>query len=115
MILRSLTVNPSDLLRFTGWESKPEGLCKGDVCVPAPEAMNSDGSLDASVVAAKLRMPVIHNQAQTVWSYGPASVGGHTLDSVVLPPLCLEDKDGVPFDFAALKGRKAIIVAWASW
>ncbi len=115
MILRSLSVTPSDLLRSTGWESKPQGLCKGDICVPAPDAVNADGSLDAGAVATKLRMPIVHDEAHSVWAFGAASIGGKTLDTVALPPLSLEDKDGVPFDFAALKGRKAIVVAWASW
>src|SRR4029077_514884 len=32
----TLWVSANDALRATGWEAKPEGLCKGPVCVPLP-------------------------------------------------------------------------------
>ncbi len=46
MILDSMTVDPAMLAHRTGWEAKSEGLCKGDLCVPAPEAVGADGWLD---------------------------------------------------------------------
>ena len=47
MILDSLTVDPSDFAARTGWEAKPEGLCKGDRCVPVPGGTGAP--LDATV------------------------------------------------------------------
>ncbi len=37
MILQSLAVDAEEFAARTGWEAKPEGLCKGSVCVPAPD------------------------------------------------------------------------------
>ena len=31
-----------------GWDPKPEGLCRGEVCVPAPGALLADGRLDVT-------------------------------------------------------------------
>src|SRR5437016_13423753 len=31
-----LWLSPADLERVTGFELKPEGLCRGEVCVPIP-------------------------------------------------------------------------------
>ncbi|MBD5633699.1 MAG: hypothetical protein IAI49_04385, partial [Candidatus Eremiobacteraeota bacterium] len=37
-----LWLSPSDLYAAAGWESKPEGLCQGDLCVPIPPARRSE-------------------------------------------------------------------------
>ena len=36
MILKTLFVDAKELERRTGWGIKPEGACKGEVCVPLP-------------------------------------------------------------------------------
>ena len=41
MILSSLEVEADEFERRTGWSIKPEGVCKGDVCVPMP--VRTDG------------------------------------------------------------------------
>jgi peroxiredoxin len=37
------------------------------------------------------------------------------LDGTEMPDLVLEDFDGGAFDFATLRGRKVVLLAWASW
>jgi len=34
----ALWLSGEDLRRVSGWEYKPDGFCKGDVCVPVPAA-----------------------------------------------------------------------------
>ncbi len=114
MLLTDATIDPATFAAETGWESKPEGLCKGDVCVPAPEALAVDGQLDAAAVAAKLGMAIVRDEASGVAVLGPES-GGRALTSATVPDLNLEDVDGNPFDLASLHGRKVLLVAWASW
>jgi len=59
VILDSLRVDPGELATRTGWTVKPQGACKGDVCVPVPTARQADGTLDASVVSERLGMPLV--------------------------------------------------------
>lgn len=98
----------------TGWDAKPEGLCKGDVCVPAPGAYRDDGDLDLTVVAERLSMPLVHDETHGLWALGPAS-GGRALTTATAPDLTLADRDGNPFRLSSLQGRKVLLVAWASW
>lgn len=107
-------VASADFERRTGWAAKPEGLCKGSACVPAPGADRGDGTLDLNVVAERLRMPLVHDEDHGVWALGPSS-GGRALITAEAPDLELPDVDGNPFRLSTLHGRKVLLVAWASW
>jgi hypothetical protein len=114
MILDTLAVAPDAFAARTGWEAKPQGLCKGEACVPAPGAVMPDGTLDVNVVAERLRMPLVHDESHGLWALGPES-GGRALTTAVAPDPELRDADGNPFKLSALHGRKVLLVAWASW
>ena len=115
MILTDLAVDPSEFGDRSGWEAKPEGLCQGPICVPAPGALRPDGRVDAQVVAERLGMPLVHDEAHGLWSLGPATATGHALTSAEAPELELPDRHGNPFRLSSLRGRKVLLVAWASW
>lgn len=112
----SLRAPKDDLAARTGWVAKPEGLCKGAMCVPLPAGtVDVDGALDLSVVAERLGMPVVHDEAHGVWALGPATVSGKALDTAEVPDLTLPDLDGRPFSLSTLRGKKVVAFAWASW
>jgi hypothetical protein len=99
----------------TGWEPKAEGLCRGEVCVPAPGSLRADGTVDVTVAASRLGMPVFHDDEHGVTAVGPGSTTGHTLSSAVAPDPELIDRNGEPFRLSSLRGRKVLLVAWASY
>lgn len=116
MLLASPTVDPDELARRTGWTIKPEGACLGDVCVPLPaDVRRPDGTLDAAVLSARLGAPLVHDRAHDLWALGPATVTGKALSTAQAPDLELPDVDGHPFRLSSLRGRKVLLVAWASW
>lgn len=114
MILESMDVDPSEFAARTGWHAKPQGLCKGDLCFPAPDAINTDGSLSVTAVAERLGMPLVSDDGSGLMALGPES-GGKALSTVEVPDITLPDVDGNPFSLSALHGRKVLLVAWASW
>jgi hypothetical protein len=114
MLLTSLSMDPLDFTARTGWTAKPQGLCQGDVCVPAPGSIKADGMLDASVISERLHMPLVHDEAHGLWALGPAS-GGKGLSTAVAPDPVLKDRNGGSFRVSSLRGRRVIMVAWASW
>ncbi|MEA3078533.1 MAG: hypothetical protein QOF60_3441 [Actinomycetota bacterium] len=116
MILDSLAVDAGAFATRTGWAIKPEGACRGEVCVPLPsEVRNADGSLDVGVLAQRLGMPLLHDNANSLWALGPSTVTGKALTTAEAPSVTLPDLDGDPFDLATLRGQKVLLVAWASW
>lgn len=114
MLLDSLDLTADAFADATGWVAKPEGMCKGDSCVPVPGAIGDDGRLDVAAVAERLGMALVEDEPTGVWALGPES-GGRALTTATAPEIVLPDIDGNPFDLAAMHGRKVLLVAWASW
>ena len=112
MILDSPHVEVGDFERATGWLLKPEGACRGGLCVPLPP---QGATVDVAVVAERLGMGVVHDEGHGLWVLGPSTVSGRALESVGAPDFTLPDLDGRPFRFGSLRGQKVVLVAWASW
>ena len=112
MILDTLTIDPADLERRTGWQIKPQGACKGDRCVPLPP-MDTQ-RVDITLLADRLGMPLVHDEPSGLWCLGPEA-GGRALADVQAPDLVLPDISGQEFHLDSLRGSKVVLVAWASW
>jgi hypothetical protein len=80
----------------------------------APAGTLRDGQVELAPFAERLRRPLLHDEAHAVWSLGPEG-GGKAMTSVLAPDLVLPTLTGEPFPLAALRGRKVLIAAWASW
>ena len=115
MILHSLDIDAGEFEAQTGWVVKPEGACKGEVCVPLPGAGQADGLLSARVVAERLGMPLVRDDTSGLYALGPETAGGRALTTAIAPDLVLPDLEGRPFRIASLRPAKVVLVAWASW
>jgi hypothetical protein len=117
MILTDLAVDPAAFEAGTGWAIKPEGACKGEVCVPlSPAGRAGDGSVDVAVVAERLGMPLVTDHERGLSALGPeTAVTGRILTTAVAPELELPDGDGNLFKLSSLHGQKVLLIAWASW
>lgn len=109
MILDTLDIDAERFQAGSGWEIKPEGACKGDVCVPLP-----DGFSVAST-AERLGMALVHDDPRGLWALGPESIGGRALVTARAPDVVLPDLDGNEFHLASLRGKKIVLVAWAPY
>jgi hypothetical protein len=115
VILETLRVAPADFADHTGWDPKPQGLCRGEVCVPAPGAVGDDGLLDVELAAGRLGMPIVRDDTNDVWALGPATATGRALSTAQAADPELIDRQGNPFRLSSLRGRKVLLVAWASY
>jgi hypothetical protein len=116
MILQSLDgVTAEVFAARTDWQLNPQGLCRGEVCVPAPGASTDDGTLDIEVVSDKLGMPLVHDPIHHVYALGPATATGRALSTAVAADPELVTRGGETFRLSSLHGRKVLLVAWASY
>lgn len=113
MLLDRLDISAGEFSRLTGWEIKPEGACRGDVCVPLGSA---DFELEAT--AQRLGMAVVTETLEPdgqLWAFGPETVTGRALSTAEIGNLSLPDLDGNTFSFSSLRGQKVLLVAWAPY
>src|SRR5690242_3534482 len=111
-------VSPAELLEVTGWELKPEGLCRGDVCVPTRGRgdVEVDGGVDLAIVADLLGQPFVVDDEKSVAVIG-TSVATRTqqLNDANVHDLVLRDFDGKDVAWSSIGRKKKVFVSWASW
>ena len=111
MILESLDIDADRFAAETGWAIKPEGACKGDVCVP----LDQSAGFQLTSTAERLRMALVRDDKAGLWALGPESLGDRALVSAVAPELVLNDLNGKEFRLSSLRGKKVVIVSWAPY
>jgi hypothetical protein len=99
----------------TGWHVRPEGACRGEICVPAPGSLHDDGTVDVSILAERLGMPIVADEECGITAIGPSTLSGRALPSAVAADPELIDRSGQPFRLSSLRGRKVLLVAWSSY
>lgn len=115
-----LWLTPSDLTAVTGWTMRPEGLCRGKVCVPVPAAKRAefvrDGAVNLSAFWRRMGAPTAVADAGDVWALGaPAEARAQQLESLEAPDFALPDVDGREYRLSDYRGKKVFLAAWASW
>jgi hypothetical protein len=111
VLLESLDVSAARFADGTGWEIKPEGACKGEVCVP----LDRSGDFEMQATADKLGMALVSEPAAGIWALGPETLGDRALATAQAPDFTLDDLDEVPFRLSTLRGQKVLIVSWAPY
>jgi hypothetical protein len=121
VIADHVDLRPDEFAAGTGWEIKPEGACKAEVCVPLDAHVDADAaataadSFNALATAERLGMAVVEDQQAGLWAFGPESLGSRALVSAQAPDLVLPDLDGREFRLSTLRGQKVVLVAWAPY
>ena len=114
-----LWVSAGDLESATGWVSKPEGLCKDEACVPMPADgswLDGEGRVDLTAFAQRFGRPIVHDEEHSVWAFGEsASTRRDHLSSLQAPDFTLPDLDGNMHSLSDYRGKKVMLLAWASW
>jgi hypothetical protein len=113
-------LSPADAEAATGWTLKPEGLCKGDICLPVPPARRGefirDGALNVAAFWRHMGLPLAHDAEGSTWVLGTGAADrASALRTLEAPDFALPDVDGKEIRLSDYRGRKVVIVSWASW
>lgn len=119
-----LWVSPEDLTRINGFVLKPEGACLDEICIPIKQDEDSalfvrragQSWVNVSELARKLQQPIVSNPEVSVWSFGAIPlVRRPFLDSAIAPDFALMDRNGKEVRLSDFRGKKVMIMTWASW
>jgi hypothetical protein len=113
MLFTESRISVEEFERGTGWAVRPEGACRGDVCVPL-RSKPRGGDVDVAMLGKELGMPIVRH-SEDLAALGPASLGGRALTSAEAPDLVLPDFEGQNFDLRSLRGQKIVLVAWSPY
>ena len=104
----------------TGWVAKPEGLCKGEVCVPLPHGREQEfvgtSRMNLGALWRHLGHPVVHSARGDVWVLAQSARDRSvSRQSLTAPDFTLPDTAGRQHSLSDHRGKKVLLVTWASW
>ena len=106
-----MVLDRAAVLEATGWEVQDHGLCRGDMCRPAPFGE----TLTLTQLAAGLGRPLAIETDDDLAVAVLGEPGGTTIHRGDLTPArTLADADGGSID-ATRRGRRTLLVAWSTW
>lgn len=111
------TIAEGALESMLGWELQPEGLCRGTMCVPVDqEALVREDGLDLRILADALQRPLVTDEGHAVAALGASHHDrGDVLASLEAPDFTLPDLEGNLHSLSDHRGKKVLLVAYASW
>jgi peroxiredoxin len=112
-----LLVAPSDLRALLGWQVKDNTLCRDDRCLPLsfhPQLMRNE-KVDLFALASLQQMPLAMDEEHRVLSIGESVEEQGDLLSTVAPDFELPDAAGKLHRLSDYRGKKILLVTWASW
>ena len=118
-----LWITTADLTRATHFELKPQGVCRDQLCFPIPKARASEFTrrdhsselFNLLAFAQLVRQPVAHDEALSMWYFGQRADQREALSSLQAPDFTLPDMAGKLHALSQLRGKKVLLVTWASW
>jgi hypothetical protein len=113
-----MLLSPEALQEALGWELHDGTLCNDTMCVPIPagSSLASGGPLDLAVVAAVLDRPLaLDADERTAYLGASARERADALASLQAPDFTLPDLAGRLHTLSEHRGKKVLLVVWASW
>jgi len=104
----------------TGWAARAEGFCRGEVCVPVPAGREQEfvrgAHVNVDALWRHLGHPMARSDRGDVWVLGrSAGERAAALRSLEAPDFVLPDIAGRMHSLSEHRGRKILLVTWASW
>ena len=119
-----LWVKPEDLTRINDFVLKPQGACLDELCVPVLQDRDSEmyvtranqGWFNMSGLADKLQQAHVADHQDGVWSFGTMPLERQAfLRGAEAPDFALPDRDGNIVRLSDFRGKKVLLLTWASW
>ncbi len=114
----SVRLAPETVGEVLGWQLRDEGLCRGDVCVPVRDrdTLTDDRGIDLEALADVLGLPIAVDSEAGAAALGTAHTSrAAELDTLEAPDFSLPDVSGQLHTLSDYRGKKVLLIAYASW
>ena len=109
-----LWVRAADLPKINEFELKPQGACRADVCIPIAKEWRQGEFFHLTAFAKRVGESVVADSG--VWSFGEIpALRGNFVNGRVAPDFAVPDRTGKLVHLSDFKGKKVLVVTWASW
>ncbi|MDX2274541.1 MAG: TlpA disulfide reductase family protein [Hyphomonadaceae bacterium] len=109
-------IDPKYVDEVLGWKLKPEGLCRAGLCIPAKPGLITEAGLDVARFADLVGAPMaVDSGANIVAIAAPVEVRLAEQANGEAPDFELPDLAGATTRLSDYRGRKVLLVTWASW
>jgi hypothetical protein len=111
-------LDPAAVKDGLGWELHDGLLCSEAMCIPVADeaALIGPDGIDLEGFARTLdRALAVDVEERAAFLGGSARERAQALASQHAPDFTLPDLDGRPHSLGEQRGRKVLLVAWASW
>jgi hypothetical protein len=111
---QNLWVQSKDLPRINEFEVKPQGACRADVCIPLSKTLKNGDWFNLTGFAQKIGESVVTEK--DVYSFGEIPVlRGAFYNSRIAPDFAVPDRQGKVVHLSDFRGKKTLVITWASW
>ena len=113
-----IRVPAAEVQQALGWEVHEDLLCRDTMCVPVPpgSAMVTDDGVDLGALAELVDRPLAVDLDERAAYLGvSAAERAGALTSLQAPDFTLPDLAARPHSLSAQRGKKVLLVAYASW
>lgn len=115
-----LWLSKEDFETVSEFELRPEGFCRGAVCIPIPSSHGREfvdrDRVNLSAFARFNGQPLVCDEAQSYWFLDDSVESrNRQLQSRSAPDFELPDLDGNLHKLSDYFGKKILLVSWASW
>ncbi len=119
-----LWVTLPTLTQISGFVLKPQGACLNELCIPIPKARKKaflhkergNDWFNLSELARVLHQPAVHDPPNSVWAFGAwPEAQMKPLKTLEAPNFTLPDWKGIRRSLTDFRGKKVLLITWASW
>jgi hypothetical protein len=121
---KDLLVTLAELERATGFVIKPQGVCRNELCFPLPKQRKADFLVqrdkvtwfNLSAFARLVNQPIAHDEKLAAWCFGARQEAQNGyLATLKAPDFTLPDMSGKLHSLSDFRGKKVMLITWASW
>lgn len=121
---KDLWISKADLARATRYVVKPQGICRDELCFPIPKSRKAQfiakqGKVEwfnLSEFARLIKQPVAFDEKHSLYYFGPRQEAQNAhLASLEAPNFTLPDVNGKLHSLKDYRGKKVLLITWASW